>query len=319
MTQKILIIGGAGYIGGLTTDYLLRDGFEVTVYDNLLYEERYLKPVSFVHGDIRETEKIAKLSEKFDIIIILAGLVGDQACAVDPIITEAVNLTSVEKLCSAISKDKHIIFMSTCSVYGVGEGILNENSPTNSLSVYATTKLEAEKYVSQRNGTIFRLGTVFGLGDNYSRIRMDLVANVLTMRALRNGEITINGGDQWRPIISVIDIAEYLVEACKKKIPGTYVISKENVTIKDLGERIVKLIPKTKIIYRDIPFEDNRNYKVDNSQSLSAFNYKPKVSLEDEMRRMMLLFTENRIKDPNDKTYNNGAFINKLKESGTFL
>ena len=101
---------------------------------------------------------------------------------------------------------------------------------------------------------------------------MDLVVNVLTMRAINN-KITINGGEQWRPIISVVDIANYILEACQKSHRGIYVLSKENVIIRELGEKVAKMIPDTKINYTEISFQDARNYKVDNSKSLKTFDY----------------------------------------------
>ena len=94
--KKVLVIGGAGYIGGLTCDVLKREGFDVVVYDNLLYEERYLKNIEFVFGDIRDTEKINKLSENFDTLILMSALVGDPACSVDPILTEEINYKSIK-------------------------------------------------------------------------------------------------------------------------------------------------------------------------------------------------------------------------------
>lgn len=312
MRNKILLVGGAGYIGGLTTDYLLRDGFDVTVYDNLLYEERYLKPINFIFGDIRDTKKIVKISEEFDTVILMSALVGDPACSANPKLTEEVNFLAIKNICLSLPKDKHIIFMSTCSVYGAQDGILNESSSTNPLSSYASTKLASEKYVLDRNGTVFRLGTVFGLGDTYSRIRMDLVVNVLTMRAVKYGEIDINGGDQWRPIISVIDIAEYVAESCKLKPSGIFILSKENTIIRELGEKISKLIEGVKINYSEISFQDARNYRVDNSKSLSTFTYKPIVTVEDEVKRMVCIFREDRVRDPEDITYHNGLYIKKL-------
>jgi len=312
MKEKVLLVGGAGYIGGLTCDYLIREGFDVTIYDNILYEERYLKPINFIYGDIRDTNKIVESSKDFGIVVLMAALVGDPACSVDPKLTEEINFTAIKNICLSLPKDKHIIFMSTCSVYGAQTEILNEESPTNPLSSYASTKLESEKYVMERNGTIFRLGTVFGLGDNYSRIRMDLVVNVLTMKGVKYGEITINGGEQWRPIISVIDIAEYVTEACKNKYQGIFILSKENVIIKELGERIASLIPSVKINYTEISFQDARNYKVDNTKSLETFTYRPKVTVEDEVKRMINIFNENRVKNPEDSVYHNGLFIKKL-------
>ena len=144
MKGKILICGGAGYIGGLTCDSLLREGFDVVVYDNILYENRYLKDIKFINGDIRDTDKLINTSKDYDVIILMAALVGDPACSVDPILTEDINYISIKNFCERISDDKHLIFMSTCSVYGAQDGILNEESPTNPLSSYAITKLNSE-------------------------------------------------------------------------------------------------------------------------------------------------------------------------------
>lgn len=313
--EKVLVCGGAGYIGGLTCDYLTEAGFEVTVYDNLLYENRYLKNIPFINGDIRDTKKLLKTSKNYDIIVLLSALVGDPACSVDHKLTEEINYKAIKNFCKKVSPDKHLIFMSTCSVYGAQDGLLDENSPTNPLSSYAATKLQSEKHVLNLGGTVFRLGTVFGLGDTYSRLRMDLVVNVLTMKALKYGEITINGGEQWRPIIAVRDIAGYIVEACQQKHQGIFVLSKENVIIKDLGERVAALIPGTKVNYTEISFQDARNYKVNNFKSLDTFNYQPKVTVEDEVIRMIDMFSDGRVRDPEDKVYHNGAYLTDKKEN----
>ena len=316
--KKVLIAGGCGYIGGYTTDLLSQNNLDVTVYDNLLYEDRFLKDVKFIKGDIRNTEFLLETASQFDIIVLLAALVGDPACSVDQQLTSHINYDSIKNFCDNISDEKHIIFMSTCSVYGAQDGLLNENSPTNPLSTYASTKLKSEQHVLNKNGTIFRLGTVFGLGDVHSRLRMDLVVNVLTMRAILFNEITINGGEQWRPIISVVDISNYILEACLKGHRGIYVLSKENVIIKELGERVAKLIPNTNVKYTEISFQDARNYKVDNSKSLNTFNYKPKVTVEDEVLKIKKLLNENRIKDPMQQIYHNGNFLRDLKDKKEF-
>jgi nucleoside-diphosphate-sugar epimerase len=319
MGKKVLLVGGSGYIGGLTCDYLIRDGFDVTVYDNLLYENRFLKEVNFVNGDVRDIEKLYNTSKDFDVIVLMAALVGDPACSVDHALTEEINYKAIKDFCEVVSPNKHLVFMSTCSVYGAQDGLLNEESGTNPLSSYAATKLKSEEHILAKGGTIFRLGTVFGLGDTYSRLRMDLVVNVLTMKAIKDGEITINGGEQWRPIIAVKDIAEYVTEACKMKYPGIFVLSKENVIIKELGERIVDVIPETKINYTEISFQDARNYRVDNSKSLKTFKYQPQVTVEDEVKRMLVMFKENRVQNPEDKVYHNGAFLKNKKEKNEFI
>jgi nucleoside-diphosphate-sugar epimerase len=311
---KVLMVGGAGYIGGLTCDTLIKNGFEVTVYDSLLYEQRFLKEIPFIYGDIRDTEKLELVSKDFDTIVLMAALVGDPACSVDPILTEEINHQAIKRFCEVVSPEKHLIFMSTCSVYGAQEGMLDESSPTNPLSSYASTKLATEAHIMKLGGTIFRLGTVFGLGDTYSRLRMDLVVNVLTMKAVTKGEITINGGEQWRPIIAVKDIAGYVTEACKEKHKGIFVLSYENVVIRELGERVSKLIPGTKVNYTEISFQDARNYKVSNKKSLKTFAYKPVVSVEDEVARMVKIFKDHRVENPEDKIYHNGVFLKIKKE-----
>jgi len=312
MKKSILVLGGAGYIGGLTVDTLISKDFNVTVYDNLLYESRYLKPVRFINGDIRNTDKVLSHAMDHDAVVMLAALVGDPACAVDPKLTKEINTDPIRVICKKLPPDKEIIFMSTCSVYGSQDKALNEESLTGPLSAYAATKLESEKFVLDRGGLVFRLGTVFGLGDTYSRLRMDLVVNVLTMKAMTHGEITINGGDQWRPIIAVKDIAEYISEACEKKYEGKYILSKENVIIRELGEKVASIVPNTSINYAEISFQDSRNYRVDNTKSLEAFSYKPKVSVEEEVRRMLNIFSEGRVKNPEDSVYHNGAHLAQM-------
>ena len=319
MNKKVLLVGGAGYIGGLTCDYLIKDGFDVTVYDNLLYENRFLKDIPFIYGDVRDTEKLYNISKDFDVIVLMAALVGDPACSVDNSLTEEINYKAIKDFCDVVSPNKHLVFMSTCSVYGAQDGLLNEESSTNPLSSYAATKLKSEEHILAKGGTVFRLGTVFGLGDTYSRLRMDLVVNVLTMKAVKDGEITINGGDQWRPIIAVKDIAGYVTEACREQYEGVYVLSLENVIIRELGEKISNLIPNTKVNYTEISFQDARNYKVDNTKSLKTFKYKPTVTVEDEVARMVTLFKENRVENPEDKVYHNGAFLKNKKENNLFI
>lgn len=317
--KKVLLVGGAGYIGGLTCDYLREAGLEVTVYDNLLYENRYLKEIPFIYGDVRDTEKLYKVSKGFDVIVLMAALVGDPACSVDHKLTEEINYKAIKDFCNVVSPNKHLIFMSTCSVYGAQDGMLNETSNTNPLSSYASTKLKAEEHILAKGGTIFRLGTVFGLGDTYSRLRMDLVVNVITMKAVKDGEITINGGDQWRPIIAVKDIAGYVTEACIEEHEGIFVLSKENVIIRELGERVASMIPDTKINYTEISFQDARNYKVDNTKSLETFKYKAKITVEEEVTRMVKMFTENRIENPEDKIYHNGAYLKNKKDENLLV
>ena len=307
--KKVLILGGAGYIGGYTTDYLLSKGYEVSIFDKLVYETRYLKDVNFIYGDIRDTNHVVEISKDFDVIVMMAALVGDPACAVDFELTDSINRVAIKNICEGISFDKHIIFLSTCSVYGAQNKVLDEESPTNPLSAYAVTKLASEEYIKEKNGTIFRLGTVYGIGDSYSRIRLDLVANVVTMKSVYEGELHIFGGEQWRPLICVKDIAGYIEEAIRKNIRGTFILSEKNVTMRSLGEEVVGLIPETKIVFTDISFEDARNYQVSNEKSKEYFEYRTQHTLETEVNSLVKLFKEHRICNIKDDIYHNGQFI----------
>ena len=128
-------------------------------------------------------------------------MVGDGACQVNPKLTQDVNVNSFLWLVDNY-KGK-IVFPSTCSVYGVNNNLIDETAEPNPLSLYAATKLEAERYVLRRrpDALVFRLGTLFGLGDRHSRMRLDLVANILSMRAAKGDDLTVFGGEQWRPLL----------------------------------------------------------------------------------------------------------------------
>src|SRR5579871_4934051 len=138
--MNVLVVGGAGYIGGSVTDILKERKIPFTVYDRLLYEQHYFKKVPFVSGDIRDTKKLKKLLPKFTHVIWLAAVVGDPACKIDPEFTIAVNRDAVRWLSKNFKK--RIIFLSTCSVYGENKKRADETTAPNPLSLYASTKVE---------------------------------------------------------------------------------------------------------------------------------------------------------------------------------
>jgi nucleoside-diphosphate-sugar epimerase len=315
--KKMLVVGGAGYIGGCLTDLYKKGGkYDVTVYDNVLYEDRYLKDVHFIYGDVRDTKLLNGIINNYDIVIWLAAIVGDGACAIDTTLTDEINFKSVKWLVDTYDKGT-IVFMSTCSVYGVNNDLIDEDAKPNPLSAYAATKLEAEQYVitNAKDYLIFRLGTLYGLGDVHSRLRFDLVVNYLTLRAVRGEQLTVFGGQQWRPILHVRDVA-YAVEYClDNNIKGMYNLSERNVEISELAQTIADKIPGTQIIHQDAKFEDLRNYKVKNDR-ITSKGWKPRLSLEDGIEEMAKVFYEKRIKNTYDPVYSNVDYLKSIKFGG---
>lgn len=306
--SKTLIVGGAGYLGGALTDLL----DDVVVYDSLLFEEDYRKNVFFERGDIQDHKKLKKWLKWADTVVWLAAIVGDGACALNPALTKEINQDSVKWLSENF--DGRIIFMSTCSVYGANDDFLDEKSATNPLSVYAATKLEAEKYLKNKNAIIFRLGTLFGLGDAFSRIRLDLVVNTLTARAISEGKLTVFGGEQYRPLLHVKDAAQVIVDNLKTKHTGVYNLSWGNIKIADLAQCVQDVFP-CEIEYVDTTFEDTRNYKVEAQKAMDAFDFDPALTPTDGIKEVGLVLGQGRIKDLNNPRYSNAGFLGGIHAS----
>ena len=306
--MKILVVGGAGYIGGYLSDLLLRSGHDITVYDNLMFETRYLKDINFIYGDIREKEKLLTIMKDFNIVVWLAAIVGDGACAVDPALTRTINEGSIKWLVD--NYEGKIVFTSTCSVYGIHDHLIDEDAEFNPQSVYASTKLAAEKYIIKNydNYLIFRLGTLFGLGDDFSRVRLDLVVNILTTRAMKNEPLTVFGGEQWRPILHVKDVGEALCHCLENEVTGLYNLSYKNIKIYQIAEEIAKVIDEVKIEYAHMNYEDLRNYRV-KTDRIMATGWKPRYNITDGIREVAKLIEEHRIVDTNDPVYHNAAFV----------
>lgn len=306
--MKILIVGGAGYIGGKMTNLLIERKHKVTVFDSLVYETRYLKDVPFIYGDIRDRKKMLKVLPDYDVVIWLAAIVGDGACAIDPYLTQSINEDSVKWLVD--NYNGMIVFMSTCSVYGANRDAVDEESTTNPLSVYAETKLNAERYIMAHSPDylIFRLGTVFGLGDRHSRIRLDLVVNTLTMKATQGEPLTVFGGEQWRPLVHVTDVAEAVDYGLRNQIGGLYNLSCGNYQISEIAEVIKTRMPETKITYTKIEFEDMRNYKL-KGPGFTSTGWDAQYNLADGIEEIKNIVESGRIKDLTDPIYSNEYYL----------
>lgn len=309
---KVLVVGGAGYIGGAVTDVLLAKKIPFTVYDALVYEHQYLKPVDFIYGDVRDHKKLKSILPKYTHVIWLAAIVGDPGCQVDEELTKEINLESVKWLVK--NYKGRIIFASTCSVYGKNNLMLNESSEVFPLSLYAKTKLDAEPYLLKHpNALIFRIGTAFGVSDQFSRMRLDLAVNLLSFRAVNYGKLAYFGGAQWRPYIHVKDIASAFVNGLNSKSKGIYNLAVKNHQIKEVAQRI-GMFTKCETEETGVPFQDLRNYHVSVEKAKKAGLLKGlKYDLDDGIKEMILLSKLNRVSpEASDVHFNDKHLINCL-------
>ena len=304
--MDILVVGGAGYVGGGIVD-LLSKKHNVAVYDSLIYENSFRKDVDFIFGDIRDYKKLNPILNNYDAVIWLAALVGDGACAINPTLTHEINAETVSNLTKNFSGK--IIFLSTCSVYGAQDGILNEDSSVNPLSEYASSKLIAEKYLEDSDAIIFRLGTLFGIGDQFSRIRLDLVVNILTTKALQDKKMSVFGGDQWRPLLHVKDVANAIDKTVQTDVNGVFNLHHKNYKIIELAEKIKEKIPDVVIETTPLPFQDTRNYQVSSEKLKAATGFEALIEIDQGINEVYDLISSNRIKDINDPRYSNQSFL----------
>ena len=308
--MNILIVGGAGYIGGALTDILKDTNHEIMIYDLLLYEEMYRKAVPFVYGDIRDYKNLKTHLVWADVVVWLAALVGDPACALDESLTKKINNEPV--LFLKENFNGRTIYMSSCSVYGSGEDTLTENSELNPLSLYARSKIEDEKVLEGTNTIIFRLGTLHGISDQFSRIRFDLVVNTLVMRAILHNKIVVFGGKQYRPLLHVRDVANTIYDVLNIGNTGIYNLTAENMTIIDIARSIKGYFPDLVIEKSEIAFQDNRNYMVSCYKAQKEFGFKTNFTLDDAINELIELLSEGRIKDTFISRYSNYAYLKPL-------
>lgn len=309
--KSVLVVGGAGYIGGALVDLLSAEGYNVAVYDNLSYEGRYLKDARFIYGDVRDTQALRRSVAGVAVVVWLAAVVGDGASAINPAVTKAINIKALQWL--AAHFDGRIVFASTCSVYGVNDNILDESAPVNPLSLYAETKMKGERLLAvsphARKHTILRFGTLFGVGDRHSRIRLDLAVNSWTAKAAAGEPLRVFGGGQWRPLLHVKDAAGAIAHAISKKLRGLYTVSYQNFLMKDVAEEIQRVVSNgTRVEYLNVKFSDVRNYRVSAGKFLGT-GWRPRNTLQDGIREVYRLVAEKRIKNISDPVYSNEAFL----------
>ena len=299
---KILITGGAGYLGSMLTTKLVDIGYYVTVIDILEFNKTSLSHLfvknnfKFIKGDVRDKKLMTKQLKKNNIIIPLAALVGAPLCEKYPRKTFDINYNCIKFILSKIKSSQKIIYPNTNSGYGIGKKnkFCDEKSPLNPISLYGRTKVEAEKIIlKHRNSIVFRLATVFG----YSyRMRTDLLVNFLVNMAIRNKKITIFEPHFRRNYIHVIDVAYAFIFAIENfnRMKGNIYnvgLSNANLTKIQLAKRITKNIKGIKInLLKNKKDPDKRDYFVSNKK-IEKKGFKAKTSIDTGIKELINIFT----------------------------
>jgi len=296
--KKVLVIGCAGYLGSVLTRKLISKGFIVHGLDNLTYGDYGIKELykkkgfNFVEGDVRDIKVLMESIKGCDAVIHLAAIVGDPACKLDAEETISINYLATKMITEVCkySQINRLLFASTCSVYGASEtpgSLITEDSSLNPVSLYAEMKIKSEIAILEAmddnfSPAILRMATLYGLSP---RMRFDLVVNLLTARASTEGEITIFGGEQWRPLVHVSDAAEAFVrclEAPMEEVRGQFFnvgSNEQNYKILKLGTILQSIIPNVQIEKRG-DVVDGRNYSVAFDKISNVLGYKTKKTIK---------------------------------------
>lgn len=294
--NKVLITGGAGYLGSTLTEVLLSKGYSVTVLDNLIYKQLSLTTFchksnfKFVYGDVRDSELLSDLVKTHDIVIPLAAIVGMPACKKDPELTVAVNYKQIQEIVHFLNPGQKLLVPNTNSQYGSSDTIITEESPFNPLSLYAKTKCDAEKAVlDSGNGISLRLATVFGVS---YRQRMDLLVNDFVYRAFTDEFLVLFESHFLRNYVHVRDVAKAFVhlienyDACNNNAFNVG-LTAANMSKLQLAQKIKEFVPNLTIIEEQFKEDfDKRNYVVSN-EKLEKTGWYCDFSLDEGIKELL--------------------------------
>ncbi len=330
--ERVLVIGGAGYIGSALLPKMLEKGYKVRLLDRLMFGEEPIQEVrdnpnlEIVQSDFRQVDRVVEAMRDVDAVIHLGAIVGDPACALDEQLTIDINLMAT-KMIAEVAKGQGVerfIFASTCSVYGASDDTLDENSTLNPVSLYARSKIASERVLMQMADdrfapVILRFSTIYGLS---GRTRFDLVINLLTAKAITEGKITVFGGSQWRPFVHVDDAALAVfksLQAPLEVVDGEIFnvgSDEQNYTINQIAEIIHKMIPNSEIINMGDD-TDARNYRVSFYKIRKKLGYLPQWTVEKGVRQVEEALRSGKVKNYKDAKYSNVKFL--TEEGSNYL
>ena len=294
--MKVLITGGAGYLGSTLAEHLLTNGHTVTVLDNIMYKQLSLlhlfkrEGFKFIYGDVRDTSLLLDAVKRHDVIIPLAAIVGMPACKANPQLAEDVNYKQIRNIVSVIRDNQQLILPNTNSQYGSSDSIITEESAFNPLSLYAKTKCDAEDAVlHNKKGVVLRLATVFGVSP---RMRQDLLVNDFVYKAMVDGYLVLFEAHFKRNYIHVQDIArtfEFIMnnyDRCKGQAYNVG-LSTANLSKLELAEKIKQHIPNLVIKQDEFSKDfDKRNYTVSN-EKIEKLGWQPLYDLDYGIKQLI--------------------------------
>ena len=291
--MKILITGGAGYIGSTLCNYLIPEDHKITILDTLpegtIYLNNFLSSDNLfvIKDDIRNEKVITKLIRENDVIYHLAGLVGTPICNQNPYDTQSVNIDATKYICKKVSKNQKFIFASTSVVYGKVNGKCDENTPLNATTSYAISKIEGEKYSTDIGGINLRLATLCGVSH---KMRDDLLIHTLSRDAVQNGCITMFQSHSQRTFLDVNDASLCLSLAKNDTFQQgeAYNVGDDNYnyTKMEIAQMIVKET-NAKILEGDFSTDlDKRDHET-SYDKLTATGYKSLVPFNKTMKNVI--------------------------------
>ena len=321
--KRVLVVGGAGYIGSLLVEHLLNTGYQVRVLDSLLYGGEPLQAVmnhpnfELMTGDCRNIQDVVKAVRGVESIVQLAAIVGDPACEQDHTSALEINYAATRMLIEIAKGNgvSRLVFASSCSVYGATEFEVDEHSEVHPVSFYGRTKVDSERALLRSasdtlHPTVLRFATVFGLS---ARPRFDLVVNLLTAKAAQEGVITIYNGMQWRPFIHVRDLVEAtaMVLRAPAALVGGQILnvgdSRLNYTLTGVADAIREIFPATRVEH--VSNSDSRNYRVSFRKIEHVLGFRASYSLRDGIEELKSAFESGRIEDYSDLRYHNQRYL----------
>ncbi|MBI4763530.1 MAG: SDR family oxidoreductase [Deltaproteobacteria bacterium] len=324
--KKVLVTGGAGYVGAVLVPKLLKEGYQVKVVDLYIFGEKVLDQVKDhpgleqIRGDIRNRSLFEKIIPGSDAVIHLACISNDPSFELDPVLGKSINYDAFLNLVdiSRQSGVQYFIYASSSSVYGVKEeDQVTEDLPLEPLTDYSKYKALCEEYLNARKGPmtslIIRPATVCGYSP---RLRLDLTVNILTHHALINKQITVFGGDQQRPNIHIEDMTDLYLEALKwpaEEINGKiYNAGYQNHTVMDLA-RSVRRVVGDEVAIKTSPTNDIRSYRVSSEKIKQERGFIPQYTIENAVQDLMTAFQAGKVPDSmTDPHYVNIKMLQKI-------